>query len=194
MINKCNRCEVVLVLKDNWLESQAKQCKYWCRSCMKTSNAASNPIQNPKNMYINGKYISRSHPLHKAGIYKSFGDAAFAALSNYNKSKEGEVYAIENKAWDGWIKIGMAVDAEDRLNSYQTSSPLRDYVLLHKVFFTDRRKAESTAHKLAAEVAKERMNEWFLMSPSDAIKIINGLDISPTNDVEQLKDNQGYYK
>ena len=197
MINKCNRCEVVLVLKDNWLESQAKQCKYWCRSCMKTSNAASNPIQNPKNMYINGKYISRSHPLHKAGIYKSFGDAAFAALSNYNKSKEGEVYAIENKAWDGWIKIGMAVDAEDRLNSYQTSSPLRDYVLLHRSSFNDRRRAEAKAHKKAEAIAEERKGEWFKMSSFEATKIIMAIDNPDTNEVKQLTtafDKTGYYK
>ena len=96
------------------------------------------------------------------------------------------MYAIENKAWAGWIKIGMAIDAEDRLNGYQTSSPHRDYVLLHKVFFKDRRKAESTVHKLATEVAKERMNEWFLMSPLDAIKIINSLDTPPVSAVEQM--------
>ena len=190
MIN-CNMCNVELV---EGVNRYIKNSNNTCKKCWHLKNSKSNPKWNPKRMYVNGKYVPNNHPLYKAGKYRSFGDAAFASLSNYNKSKEGEVYAIENKAWDGWIKIGMAVDAEDRLNSYQTSSPLRDYVLLHKVFFTDRRKAESTAHKLAAEVAKERMNEWFLMSPSDAIKIINGLDTSPTNDVEQLKDNQGYYK
>ena len=65
---------------------------------------------------------------------------------NYTTSKEGEVYVITNKAWDGWVKIGMAVDAEDRLNSYQTSSPHRDYILIHKEFFSDRRRAEAQAH------------------------------------------------
>ena len=182
MINKCNRCEVVLVLKDNWLKSQAKQCKYWCKSCMKTFNATNGP----RRMYVNDTYIPKSHPLYKAGRYKSFDHAAFDSLSNYKKTKEGEVYAIENKAWAGWIKIGMAIDAEDRLNGYQTSSPHRDYVLLHKVFFKDRRKAESTVHKLATKVAKERMNEWFLMSPLDAIKIINSLDTPPVSAVEQM--------
>ena len=189
MIKTCNTCNAELT-NNNWGISWKRIGRTQCNVC----NNPNRDTKNPERMYVNGKYINKAHSLYKAGNYKSFGDAAFASLSNYNKSKEGEVYAIENKAWDGWIKIGMAVDAEDRLNSYQTSSPYRDYVLLHKVFFTDRRKAESTAHKLAAEVAKERMNEWFLMSFSDAIKIINSLDTSPTNDVEQLKDNQGYYK
>ena len=33
--------------------------------------------ENAKQMYVNGKYISKSHPLHKPGKYKSFGDAAY---------------------------------------------------------------------------------------------------------------------
>ena len=35
------------------------------------------------------------------------------ALEAYNKTKEGYVYIITNPAWKGWVKIGMAVDAED---------------------------------------------------------------------------------
>ena len=35
------------------------------------------------------------------------------------------------------LSIGMAVDAEDRCNGYQTSSPKRDYKLMFKRFFDD---------------------------------------------------------
>ena len=52
-------------------------------------------------MYVNGKEVSKKHPLYKAGKYKSFDDAAFSSLLNYTTSKEGEVYAIANPAWDG---------------------------------------------------------------------------------------------
>lgn len=41
----------------------------------------------------------------------------------------GYVYAITNPAFPGWVKIGASVDAETRLNQYQTYSPKRDYVL-----------------------------------------------------------------
>ena len=47
----------------------------------------------------------------------------------FDKISHGEVYIITNPAWEGWIKIGMAVESKDRLKGYQTSSPLRDYKL-----------------------------------------------------------------
>jgi len=50
------------------------------------------------------------------------------------------VYVLVNPAFPGWCKIGMAVDAEDRLKQYQTSSPYRDYELIkHMMLLTDAR-------------------------------------------------------
>ena len=200
MIRNCRFCNVELS-EDNWYTSDMKSHVYGCKKCSKKRNDQYNPVHNPKNnpnrMYINGKYISKKHPLYKAGSYKSFDHAAFDSLSNYTKSKAGEVYAIANKAWDGWIKIGMAVDAEDRLNSYQTSSPLRDYVLLHCSFFNDRRRAEAEAHKKAETLAEERKGEWFKMSSFEATKVIMAIDNPDTNEVKQLTtafDKTGYYK
>ncbi len=74
-------------------------------------------------MWVNGKYIPLSHPLHKPGRYKNFEQAAFSSLEKYESSVEGQVYAITNPNFPDWVKIGMAIDAEDRLNNYQTSSP-----------------------------------------------------------------------
>ena len=78
-------------------------------------------IHNKKQMYVNGKYVRQDHPLHKPGRYTTFEDAAFSSLEKYNTSKEGQVYIIVNPNFPEWIKVGMAVDAEDRLNNYQTS-------------------------------------------------------------------------
>ena len=107
-------------------------------------------------------------------------------LDLYNKPKEGDVYVIANKAWDGWVKIGMAVDAEDRLNSYQTSSPHRAYVLIHKEFFYDRRRAEAQAHIEAGKLAEEHNSEWFKLDNYTATLILKGLDKSVPNEVERL--------
>ena len=65
------------------------------------------------------------HPLYKAGRYKGFEDAAFSSLENFKDNPQGQVYVITNPAWEGWVKVGMAVDAEDRAGNYQTSSPLQ---------------------------------------------------------------------
>ena len=177
----CTTCSTKLTI-DNWAQSWRNIGRKQCTSCSRDYNVSSNQNR----MWVNGKYVPQSHPLYKAGRYKSFGDAAFDSLSNYNKSKEGEVYAIANKAWDGWIKIGMAVDAEDRLNSYQTSSPLRDYVLLHSSSFNDRRRAEAEAHKKAETLAEDRKGEWFKMSSFEATKVIMAIDNPDTNEVKQL--------
>ena len=34
-------------------------------------------------MFVNGKYISKFHPLYRPGRYKGFTDAAFSSLKNY---------------------------------------------------------------------------------------------------------------
>ena len=67
----------------------------------------------------------------------------------------------------------MAIDAEDRLKSYQTSSPFRDYMLYYSYTTSNRRKSEAEAHKLL-EQKYERRNEWFLCTPSQAIEVLNG--------------------
>ena len=43
-------------------------------------------------MFVNGKYIPKSHPLHKPGRYKNFEAAAFSSLAKYESSVEGQVY------------------------------------------------------------------------------------------------------
>ena len=125
-----------------------------------------------KHMYVNGQRIPNTHPLYKAGRYKGFEEAAFSSLENYKESAEGEVYIITNKAWDGWVKVGMAVDAEDRLKNYQTSSPFRDYVLYYSYNTDDRRKAESKAHSRLEQLF-ERNNEWFKCTPQEAKGVLS---------------------
>ena len=149
-----------------------------CRECKRKHNKENNPKNNPKNnpeqMYVNGKYVSRKHPLHKPGRYKTFEDAAFSSLAKYELSKEGQVYIITNPNFRDWVKVGMAVDSEDRLNGYQTSSPFRDYALYKSWPVSDRRAAESEAHT-HLEKTFDRRGEWFKCTPEEAESAIAGL-------------------
>jgi hypothetical protein len=131
--------------------------------------------KNKRRMFVDGKYIPQSHPLYKPGRYTSFEDAAFSSLRNYRHTKAGYVYVISNPAWKGWVKVGMAIDAEDRCKSYQTSSPFRDYSLLYSVYVTDRRVIEKKAHKRIAKIAEDRQNEWFFVDPLKAIDCITAI-------------------
>ena len=128
---------------------------------------------NAKRMYVNGKYIEETHPLHKPGRYKTFNDAAFAGTYKLDSIKEGYVYAITNPAWSGWVKIGMAIDADDRCNGYQTSSPFRDYVLEHMIVTKNRRRTEAEAHKAASKLSTSRNGEWFELGVEEAKKVLD---------------------
>ena len=70
--------------------------------------------KNETRMFVDGKYVKKSHPLYKPGNYKTFEDAAYSSFEKYESSTQGEVYIVTNPAWKGWVKVGMAIDAEDR--------------------------------------------------------------------------------
>jgi len=164
----CYSCGVSLIAGDNWAPSMAERGQKMCRGCF---NGKHNKQNGPRRMYVNGKYVPKTHPLYKAGRYKGFEDAAFSSLENYKSNPEGQVYIITNPAWEGWVKVGMAVDAGDRLNNYQTSSPFRDYTLVYTYEVDDRRAAESAAHtRLAKEC--DNINEWFKLPPPIANELI----------------------
>ena len=74
----------------------------------------------------------------------------------------------------------MAIDAEDRLNSYQTSSPFRNYVLEYSRHFVNRRSAESIAHRNIGKVAEIVKGEWFYVDKKTAINIIEEI-VNETN-------------
>ena len=122
-------------------------------------------------MYVNGKEISKKHPLHKPGRFKSLDDAW--SHSKIESTEQGDVYVITNSAWPDWVKVGKASIAEDRLNGYQTSSPFRDYKIVAKLSTEDRHTKEREMHKIFEHFAKERKGEWFKIDTVTAIKLFN---------------------
>ena len=163
----CIHCGVNLEIDVNFQDSQAKTKKYWCTSCKQEHNRS--------RMWVDGKYISFSHPLHKPGRYVSFNDAAFSSFKNLVSSKAGHVYIISNPAWPEWVKVGMAIDTDDRCSSYQTSSPFRDYVVEYSFASTNRRKDESLAHQKLDAICPDRRGEWFKIPVAKAIGCISGI-------------------
>lgn len=153
---KCIECEAVLT-EDNWYPSFVGKRHYKCKSCYDERR-------------ILNRYKKRYGSLNKAIarlIYVS-------TKKKYDAVTEGQVYIIRNPAFPGWCKIGMAVDAEDRLKQYQTSSPYRDYKLIKAYDTDDRRNYERAAHELLAQ-SHERKGEWFYIQSSVAIKILDEL-------------------
>jgi hypothetical protein len=68
----------------------------------------------------------------------------------YTTIKEGLVYIIINPAWSEYFKVGMTIDLDDRLKSYQTYSPLKDFKVDKYNFTLNRREDEKELLKLAS--------------------------------------------
>jgi len=146
-----------------------KNGKYWYP---KTKGGYSASMEahirkNKTRMFIGGKYIPKSHPLHKPGHYKSLSHAW--SHEKIESTSEGDVYAIVNPAWEGWVKIGKASFVDDRLNTYQTSSPHRDYTILAQIHTDNRHKKELVMHRIFEDNAEARMGEWFKIPEADAV-------------------------
>lgn len=149
-------------------------------------------LENKTRMTISGyrcRVGNPKHPFYELYMEQGF-DAVFKAmgliddaaskiraevLSLYDKHVEGYVYVLSNPAWPEWIKVGMAVDANDRCNSYQTSSPYRDYILHYAVASDDRRRDESKAHTALEKISSSRRGEWFKIPVSDAVECMSGI-------------------
>ena len=112
-------------------------------------------------------------PLVDNGKQDPFEEALLNGLDHDDGS--GYVYAFINPAWSGWIKIGMSVDWEARLESYQTGAPKRDYtVLAVSQRVADRALKEQRMHDYLEKhpSCNERNGEWFRVSEELVKKVI----------------------
>ena len=147
-------------------------------------NPEAHALRNKKRMFIKGKYVAINHILQKPGNYKSFQEAAFESLPRYKLTKEGYVYILSNPAWKDWYKVGMAADVNDRYNSYQTTTPLRDFKLEHYIATNDRRVAERKIHSKLKKIANSVAGEWFNVLLSEAVQVLNEHTDETANDKE----------
>jgi len=144
---------------------------WYIRPNGKRERVESHARKNTTRMFVNGKYIPKTHPLHKPGNYKALDDAW--SHSEIENVKEGEVYIICNAAWPDWIKVGKAVNSEDRLKGYQTSSPFRDYEVVAILTTDNRHTKEREMHKIFSHFAEDTKGEWFKIDKVTAIKLFN---------------------
>ena len=153
-VKECIACDVELVAGENWYPSFVLKKHYKCKMCYDERRLINKiNLEGPKRKYV-------------AQLLKLNNETKYAA------AKEGHVYIITNPAWPNWFKVGSSLDAVNRRNSYQTSSPKRDYKLEYKKYFNKRRSAESRIH--IALSGLERSGEWFKTNDINNIKeVIN---------------------
>ena len=112
----------------------------------------------------------------------------------YDTKKAGDVYIMCNPAWEGWYKVGKAVESNNRLGDYQTGSPFRDYKLLFYKKFSDRHVAETVAHAKLDKICKERSFEWFKIDLQDAINVIEEIQIAGVFQKNIHRGSDGKFK
>ena len=144
---------------------------WYIRPNGKRERVESHARKNTTRMFVNGKYIPKSDPLHKPGNWKTWSHVH--SFEKLDSEAKGEVYAVVNNAWPEWIKVGKAKDADDRCNGYQTSSPFRDYSVLARMATEDRNAMEKEMHRTFEHFAEDRRGEWFKIDKVTAIKIFN---------------------
>lgn len=66
----------------------------------------------------------------------------FSRGAKLKDCKEGMVYLIANPCWPAYLKIGMTIDLDARLKSYQTYDPFQRFYVKNYEFCIDRRLAE----------------------------------------------------
>ena len=81
---------------------------------------------------------------------------------------KGYIYIVINPAWNGWIKVGRAVDVQKRVASYNTSSPHRDF----KSVFSVQVNHPTIIENHFFEKYGTETNEWFNISVEEAINEI----------------------
>ncbi len=62
----------------------------------------------------------------------------FERKASYNDIKAGLVYIIENEIYPDHYKLGMTIELESRLNTYQTYDPFRRFKIVKYDFVLDR--------------------------------------------------------
>lgn len=80
------------------------------------------------------------------------------------KLKEGYVYIISNANFEGYYKIGITGNIDDRLRTYQTSSPFRNYKVEYYIKHPNCSEAEKQIKNNMKYFATDSKNEWFKCS------------------------------
>ena len=95
--------------------------------------------------------------------------------------KQGYVYAMHNKSWNEYVKIGCTIDVYDRLNTYQSYSPFRDYELIGYVYSEDKFKLEKEIHNKF-----ERNGEWIKSDKSTIKRFLKDHEYFDLNEISKF--------
>jgi hypothetical protein len=75
--------------------------------------------------------------------------------------KSGYLYIVTNDAFPGWVKVGTTWSLTDRLHTYQTGDPFRQYKLRYSLHHPSFREAERKIKETIKPFALDIKGEWY---------------------------------
>jgi hypothetical protein len=101
-----------------------------------------------------------------------------------NKPKKGFIYCITNPSFEGWVKVGKALNLKKRLTGFNGSTPYRNFKVEYKRKFENYSRAEYFLLCKLNIASEKQSSEWFKIDLNKAIDIIKNyqdIDITPKN-------------
>jgi T5orf172 domain len=89
--------------------------------------------------------------------------------------KEGFVYIAVNAVFEGWYKVGMTLDYEARLATYNTSCPFDGFKFIALEHVSDRRQTETQLLTEFAKHSSSSKGEWFKIEEGKATALFASL-------------------
>lgn len=89
------------------------------------------------------------------------------------RSEAEYIYLITHPQFEGWVKVGEAIDVNERLKTFNCGSPV-DYTLVKK-WKVGGALNDKTVHRALESMGIERNREWFLMDEVEAIAYVGAL-------------------
>ena len=87
----------------------------------------------------------------------------------------GYIYAFKNPAFKGWVKIGKTTNLKNRLRSFNTGSPFKDFECVHSIDIpkTKLKTCEKKILKETSLQAEESNGEWRKICSKKLMNIFN---------------------
>tara|TARA_R100001129_G_scaffold179631_1_gene156624 strand:+ start:1758 stop:2090 length:333 start_codon:yes stop_codon:yes gene_type:complete len=87
----------------------------------------------------------------------------------------GYIYAFKNPAFKGWVKVGKTTNLKNRLRSFNTGSPFKDFECFHSIDIpkTKLKTCEKKILKETSLQAEESKGEWRKISNKKLMDIFN---------------------
>lgn len=98
--------------------------------------------------------------------------AEIKVRGEHSKFLEGFLYILNNPAFPGWVKVGMTIDYDKRIRSYNIpNDPHQKFAYLKIKWTTNRRAAESAMLEKFGSISLEQKGEWFRIDKNTALSI-----------------------